>query len=153
MKLAIAVVAALATAFGARAMTDDELFAALDLKRPGLEAVSAALAKGDRAAARHALANYFRHRTRPRYYIAPGEKADPKPAKPAVARAERALRNEFERIRYPHTFGPTIDWHFDKTTEPGSKYAANNEWTWQLNRHAEWLALSRAYRTRATRST
>ena len=49
-------------------------------------------------------------------------------------------------IGYPHTFGPRIDWHFDKTAEPGSPYARNNEWTWQLNRHAEWVALSRAYR-------
>jgi hypothetical protein len=146
MKLVIAVIAALATAVGAHAMTDDELFAALDLKRPGLEAVSAALTKGDRVAARSALASYFRQRTRPLYYVAPGEKANPKPVKPDVARAERALLHQFESIRYPHTFGPTIDWHFDKTTEPGSKYAPNNEWTWQLNRHAEWLALSRAYR-------
>jgi hypothetical protein len=133
-------------AASAWAMTDDELLAGLDLQRPGLEAVSAAMARGDRAAAKHALAEYYRRRTKPAYYIAPGEKAKPKPARPDVARADGALRHEVESIGYPHTFGPTIDWRFDKTAEPGSKYAPNNEWTWQLNRHAEWLALSRAYR-------
>ena len=130
----------------AQTMTDDDLFRELDLARPGLEAVESAVRSGDRAAARHRLADYFRHRTSPRYYIALGEKADPKPARPDVARGDRAMRHEFESIGYPHTFGAAIDWHFDKTAEAGSPYAPNNEWTWQLNRHAEWLALSRAYR-------
>ena len=129
----------------AQTMTDDDLFRELDLSRRGLEAVSAAVRSGDRAAARHTLAEYYRHRTAPRYYIAPGEKTNPKAAHPDTARADRALRHEFESIGYPHTFGEVIDWHFDKTAEPGSPYAPNNEWTWQLNRHAEWLALSRAY--------
>jgi len=127
-------------------MTDDDLFAGLDLTWPGLEAVAAAVANSDRAAAKHALAEYYRHRTKPVCHIALGEKADPKPASPDLARAERALRHEFESIGLPHTFGPAIDWHYDKTAEPGGKYAPNNEWTWQLNRHPEWLALSRAYR-------
>jgi hypothetical protein len=92
------------------------------------------LATGDR----HAIAEHFRNRAKPVYNL-PTVRAD-------LARADRALRHEFESIGYPHTFGPVIDWHFDKTAEPASKYAANNEWTWQLNRHAEWIALARAYR-------
>lgn len=136
----------LAAPLWAQTMTDDDLFGELDLSRSGLEAVSTAIRSGDRAAARHLLAEYFRHRTEPRYYIAPGEKANPKPARPDTTRGDRALRHEFESIGYPHTFGAAIDWHFDKTAEPGSPYAPNNEWTWQLNRHSEWLALSRAYR-------
>jgi hypothetical protein len=130
----------------AATMTDDDLFAGLDLAWPGLDRVATAVAAHDRPAARRALAEYYRHRQKPLYYIAAGEKANPKPAHPDVSRGERALRHEFESIGYRHTFGPAIDWHFDKTAEPGSKYAPNNEWTWQLNRHAEWLALSRAYR-------
>jgi len=87
---------------------------------------------------RHAIAEHFRTRTTPVIDMpAPGND---------IARADRALRHEFVSIGYPHTFGPVIDWHFDKTTEPGSTYAPNNEWTWQLNRHAEWTALARAYR-------
>src|SRR5690348_13414609 len=99
-------------------MSEDDLFRELDLTKPGLEKA----AVPDRAAARHALAEYFRHRTKPLYYIAPGEKANPKPAHPDIERGERALRHEFVSIGYPHTFGPEIDWHFDKTAEPGSKY-------------------------------
>ena len=90
-------------------MTDDDLFAGLDLARPGFEAVAAAVAKGDRPAAKHALAEYYRRRTKPVCHIALGEKADPKPASPDLARAERALRHEFESIGYPHTFGSAID--------------------------------------------
>lgn len=130
----------------AAALTDDQLFSSLDLTRPGLESVAAALAHHDAAAAKHALAEYYRHRTTPRYYIVLGEKANPKPAHPDTAFGDRALRHEFNSIGYPYTFGPTIDWHFDLTAAPESKYAPNNEWTWQLNRHAEWLGLSRAYR-------
>ena len=125
------------------AMSEDALFAELDLGRPDLKTVAAAVAKSDRPAARHALAEFYRHRPQPLYFIAPGEKANPKPARPDIGGGERAIRHEFSSITYPHTFGPVIDWHFDKTAEPGSKYPANNEWTWQLNRHAEWLALSR----------
>jgi hypothetical protein len=132
----------LAAPLWAQTMSEDDLFKELDLNTPGLEKA----AGGDRAEARHALAEYFRHRAKPLYYIAPGEKTNPRPGRPDVARGDRAMRHEFESIGYPHTFGPEIDWHFDKTAEAGSKYPVNNEWTWQLNRHAEWSALSRAYR-------
>lgn len=40
----------LAAPLWAQTMTDDDLFGELDLSRPGLEAVSAALHSGDRAA-------------------------------------------------------------------------------------------------------
>ena len=147
IRLVLLSTALLAAASVAPAVTTDEqLFSALDLSRPGLERVSAAIAQHDPAAARHALAEYYRHRTTPVYYIAPGEKANPKPSHPDVAGGDRAIRHEFSSIGYPYTFGHTIDWHFDLTAQPASKYASNNEWTWQLNRHAEWLALSRAYR-------
>ena len=146
LKLCVALLASTCALPKLQAFTDDELFAELDLARPGLEAVAASIAKGDQAAAKHALAEYYRHRTKPLYYIGLGEKANPKPTHPDLERAERAIKHQFESIGYAHTFGPVIDWRFDKTAELGSKYAPNNEWTWQLNRHPEWLALSRAYR-------
>ena len=71
------------------AMTEDALFAELDLSRPGLEPVAAAIKSNDRAAARHALAGYYRHRATPLYFIAPGEKANPKPARPDTAGGDR----------------------------------------------------------------
>jgi hypothetical protein len=90
------------------------LFAGLDLGRPGLEAVAAAGGRGDRPAARHALAEYYRHR-----------------ARPDTARAERALRHEFESIGCPHMFGPVIDRHFDKTAEPGSSTVTASGWVFR----------------------
>jgi hypothetical protein len=57
----------LAAPLWAQTMTDDDLFRELDLSRPTLDAVSAAVRSGDRAAARHRLAEYYRHRTTPRY--------------------------------------------------------------------------------------
>lgn len=127
-------------------MTDQDLFEALDLERPELAKVAAAYRAGDLASAKRELAAHFRTRERPRWYFPAGQKADPKPENPNVERAERALRHEVESIGLRHTFGPVIDWNFDLTTAPGSKLAPNNEWTWQLNRHAEWTALANAYR-------
>src|SRR5581483_3474397 len=98
--LASAVVLA-ANAQTGPSLSEDQLFAGLELDRPGLEAVKAA--GSDRAAARHALAEYYRHRLKPVYTIALGEKANPKPAHPDVARGERAMRHEFESIGYRHT--------------------------------------------------
>ncbi|MDH7570824.1 MAG: heparinase II/III family protein, partial [Armatimonadota bacterium] len=127
-------------------MTDKDLFEALDLTRPGLEAVAAAYRRGDLAGAKAALATYYRRRQNPRWYFPAGEKANPKPANPSLDRAERVLQHEMQSIGIRHKFGPVIDWYFDKTTEPGSNLAPNNEWTWQLNRHADWIALADAYR-------
>ena len=127
-------------------MTDEQLFEALNLEYPGLGEVKAAVAKGDLAAAKRALAQYYRNRQTPKWYFPAGAKADPKPENPDTARADRVLRHELESIGLRHQFGPEIDWTFDLTTAPGSKYAPNNEWTWQLNRHADWSALARAYR-------
>ncbi len=127
-------------------MTEDELFAALDLDRPDLAAVKAAEAAGDRPAAVAALAEYYRTRTIGRAFTPPGQRADPRPANPDTARADRTIDHIMESIGIRHQFGPAIDWRFDKTAEPGYTGAQNPEWTWQLNRHADWIALSRAYR-------
>ena len=62
-----------------------------------------------------------------------------------TAAAERVLKHQFTVGGITHTFGERIDWGFNPTTAPGSKYEADNEWTWQLNRHSEWATLARAY--------
>lgn len=105
-----------------------EILNMLDRSRPELRPI----------ANLHDLARYFRHRARPIYRLSA------KTVPPDTEAADRVLRHEFRSIGIPHTFGPRIDWAFDKTAAGG--LAPNNEWTWQLNRHAEWLALSRAYR-------
>lgn len=48
-------------------LTDDDFFALLDLSRPELAAVKAALDRQDTAAAKHTLAEYIRHRETPRW--------------------------------------------------------------------------------------
>lgn len=118
----------LASVWPALAVTPAHLLEQLDRSRPELRAISTP----------HELAEYFRHRSRPLYNLS--ARVSP----PDTEAAERALRHHFRSIGIEHSFGPKIDWFFDKTAEAG--LAPNNEWTWQLNRHAEWLALSRAYR-------
>ncbi len=86
----------------AAALTDDQLLASLDLVRPGLQTVAVAVAQHNTTAAKHALAEYFRHRETPRYFIALGEKANPKPLHPDISVGERALRHEVVSIGYPH---------------------------------------------------
>lgn len=120
----------LANATAAWAVSTADLLGTLDRSRPELRAISTP----------HDLAEYFRHRSRPLY------KLSSKSSPPDVAAADRVMRHELTSIGIPHTFGPHIDWTYDKTAEPGAGLAPNNEWTWQLNRHAGWLALSRAYR-------
>lgn len=118
----------MAAVLPAIALSPSELINALDRTRPELRSITT---PSD-------LARHFRNRTRPLFELS--KRAD----RPDTAVADRALRHHFSSIGIAHQFGPRIDWAFDKTTEPG--LAPNNEWTWQLNRHAEWLALSRAYR-------
>ncbi|MBL8178379.1 MAG: alginate lyase family protein [Bryobacterales bacterium] len=118
----------LACATAAAAITPEELLGSLDRTQPALRSIATA----------HELANHFRNRALPVYTLS-------KPVTPPdTAGGDRALAHRFSSIGIAHQFGPRIDWVFDKTAEAG--FAPNNEWTWQLNRHAEWLALSRAYR-------
>lgn len=127
-------------------MSDADLFEALDLGLPELENVDKAYKAGNMTAAKHALADYYRNRTNVKWYFPAGEMANPKPINPNLEAAERAMRHEMRSIGINYQFGPTIDWTFDVTRAPGSIYPPNNEWTWQLNRHSEWVALARAYR-------
>ncbi|MGH8223467.1 MAG: heparinase II/III family protein, partial [Woeseiaceae bacterium] len=60
-------------------LPDTALFAAIDLERPGLALVRAAVDRGDMTAAREALAGYFRTRTAPRSLRHDGERPAPYP--------------------------------------------------------------------------
>lgn len=126
-------------------MTDEELFEGLNLDYPGLEKTAAAYRAGDLVAAKHELAEYYRHREKPVWWFPAGQKADPKPENPDLTGAEKVLKHELRSIGISYQFGPEIDWNFDVTTAPGSTYAPNNEWTWQLNRHPHWATLARTY--------
>ena len=124
----------------------EEVFGALDLTRPELAAVAAARAQGDLPAARHALAEYFRHRAKPLFPDMAADARRTSTNAEEIARADQALRHHFESIGIAHQFGPRIDWTFD-ATGPDHGRPLNHEWTWQLNRHREWTALARAYRS------
>jgi hypothetical protein len=119
-----------------------EFFSRLDLTRPELAVVQTAVAKSDWTGARHGLADYMRHRPSPRW-------ESDSPATGGESRRggepEKILAHRLSSIGIDWQFGETIDWSFNPTTQPDSKWARNHEWTWQLNRHVMWLALGHAF--------
>lgn len=124
-------------------LAEPEFFNRLDLERAELSAVKAAVTHSDWPAARHELAAYFRRRARPRWEVEPQAIGrEPQYRDPA---AEKALAHRLSSIGIEWQFGTNIDWGFNPTTQPDSKWPVNHEWTWQLNRHAHWLALARAF--------
>ena len=124
-------------------VTDEQFFGWVDLERADLADVRASVAKSDWAAAKHALAEHLRARKEPRWTFDP--KAVGKERKPNVSKAEKALQHRLSSIGIEWAFGETIDWSFNPTTQPGSKWPRNHEWTWQLSRHPMWLDLGRAF--------
>ena len=124
-------------------LSDAQFFALLDFTRPELAAVQAAAAQSNWPAARHALAGHLRTRATPRWGLDPAAIGqDPGYRN---ANAERALTHRFTSIGIPWQFGTNIDWAFNPTTQPDSRWPRNHEWTWQLSRHVVWLDLGRAF--------
>ena len=122
----------------------DQLLAALNLDYPGLEAVRAACDRNDLAAARTALAAYYRSRTRPVWHFNPA--SPPKNLSGGARRAaDDALRHTFNVCYVPWTFTGPINWIFNPTALPGSKNALTYEWPEQFNRHPWWRDLAQAY--------
>ena len=122
----------------------DELLDALDFRLDAFEGIRQYMILGGTAPARQELARYFRSRTLPRWHFDPAQ--PPRDASPADRQiADMALRHTFTSVGIEHQFGPTIDWAFNPTTQPGSPHAADHEWTWQLNRHSAWVSLARVY--------
>ncbi|MEI7733247.1 MAG: alginate lyase family protein [Verrucomicrobiota bacterium] len=141
--LAMSGLGAPAPAVNGPRVTAAEFFTALDLERAELSAVKAALQRQDLGAARHALAEYLRHRPKPGWEFNPlAIKDNPKFRS---STAEKALTHKFNSIGIEWQFGEQIDWAFNPTTQPDSRWPRNHEWTWQLSRHAAWLELSRAF--------
>jgi hypothetical protein len=122
-------------------LSDAELLACLDPNFAGLSTVIASRDSDQTTSALSALAGFVRARQEP---------GDSGPrtrrnSQAGTAAAERVLKHQFTVGGITHTFGPDIDWGFNPTTAPGSKYEADHEWTWQLNRHGDWATLARAY--------
>lgn len=144
----VMIVAALPTAAVAAmstgpAVSRRELFRLLDLERSGLANVREALQMGDEERAASALADWLRKRPQPTWTVDPTSIGQNRRASTSAARA--VLNNRLESIGISWQFGETVDWGFNPTTQPDSKWPVNHEWTWQLNRHAAWLVLARAF--------
>ncbi len=117
-----------------RAPSEVQLLEAMDLGRPGLEAVRAAAGGGRGAEALAALAAYYRQRQ------------GPAPANPVAAASDAELARAEETLAHtyrlagcpPYTFPGPIVWNHDPF-----QY---NQWPIHLNRHTEWRFLAAAYR-------
>ena len=140
-----------ATAINGPGVADEDLLDHLDLSRPGLAAVSAAvqLARTSSGAARTtaindakvALATYFRQNFTSRYSMGTG----------STSAANTLLSGTFSYVGYTYTFpfiggvSGEIDWNYNPTLQPGYVGPVNYEWGWSLHRHSHFDTLTRAY--------
>ena len=118
---------------------------ALDLS--SMERVRAAYAQANTAAANVALQAHFRTRALPRFFFAPTDvqalaevvqRVDAAGKALTVATANQLCRNIFAfRNTPPVEFAATIDWQHAPH--------GNTDWRWDLNRHAYFETLGRAY--------
>jgi len=121
-------------------LDDATLFADLNLDLPGLAAVKAAVAGGDFPAARVALLEYFRARTKPSWYgkhegLSPRRATDKRDKE-----ADQLLTHKHPIHDYKDpTFdlGPALDWHILPIIDI--------EWPTSLHRHFHWSKLAAAY--------
>ena len=108
----------------------------LDLTRPGLEQVRAAIEAGDAAKAAAELKGYFQRREEP--FLITDRHSRPEPnASYDTGGAEKTLRREYAFVGKPATLTHEIDWNADPHKDV--------EWPIELNRHGTWVTLSRAY--------
>ena len=118
-----------------------ELFAALDLSRPGLEAVQTAAEGGRWTAAKRALLAYMRQRRGPRYAFNWWQRRPGFPQRADIERAEKVCQHIFIGFAigaYPeHRLGRRVDW--------AASPFGDREWAWCLNRHFYWKTLGQAY--------
>lgn len=121
-------------------MTDGQFFDALNLDWPGMQAAKASYLAGDIGAAKSALADYFRKRTKPTYFPLSSIKRDQN-TPTEIRDADNACRHIFRGgavdAYKPVPMGDNINW----SLEP----VGDREWTWSLNRHYSWISLGLAY--------
>lgn len=93
---------------------------------------------------RAAVARHFRLRTQPRFCFAPEEAAaiaarvNAAARAATLARADTVCRHVFQfRGQPPASFGAQVDWLHHRQE--------NIDWTWELNRHAYFVDLGRAF--------
>ncbi len=113
-------------------LSDTQLLAALDLERPELNQVRAAVLKGDQTEAIRALIQHFRTRKQPIWPERPVE-MNAKEKEDLAALAEKNSKGEFAMLGHRHTYAAgTINWHLDPTAGTTSQ---THEWVWSISRH------------------
>ena len=120
-------------------LTDHRFFTeCIDYSLPQLNNVKQAAESGDFAVCRVEFAKYVRTAFDAEKYFRvfpfPKEMSDK-----TFKTAEDACRNILTSVGISYDFKDNIDWEFNPTE---NNYG---EWTWQLNRHEEWLALAEAF--------
>jgi len=125
-------------------LSDADFFQKIDVTRPGLEGIPAAVSAGDFAAARRLFAAEARAALRPdrflrierefrgAHFMKEGETDE--------QAAERILKGKLISCSTPHQFTGEVDWFINPT------FNQYREWTWQLSRHPEWGLLAERYR-------
>ncbi len=133
---------ALLTAQTGPRITDAEFFAKLDLKRPGLEQVQAAVDRHDWPAARAAFCQYFKQRPAPRWFVMQTAPPVAPKSRPDTSDADALLAHRWTWQSKTYDLGPNIDWSSSQMSEGES---ATLEWNASLNRHFHFRALREAY--------
>jgi hypothetical protein len=125
---------ALEAEFVSRPDGEREFWAALDLSRPELTAVAAAVEAEDLRAADHEFGQYLRRRDGPVYGRPVGGATAEQ-----IRAAEEILDHTYRLLGCPvHRFAEGIAWNADPFDY--------EQWAIQLNRHAEWTVLAAAYK-------
>ncbi len=122
-------------------ITHEEFWSALDLGRPELAAVGAAVGRKDFSGAARALSEHLRRRERPRWLVDFRSRPAPDP-KYRTAAADKILAHEFTFIKTTYRPEGRIDWSFNAMTEGES---ATVEWNAQFNRHFHFERVADAY--------
>ena len=94
-------------------LSDAEFFAALDLQRPDLAAVKAAVERGDMPGAKAAFAAHIRSRTTPKWFPTwLQESAQPNNGW-ALGQAEGVMKNDYRFGDVTHHFEGRVDWSYN----------------------------------------
>ncbi len=122
-------------------LTDEQLFDALDPEHPAMAHVLAVLRADGMAAAEQALANHFRQRTGPKWFISQHDRPEHgnRPEGVDTTAADRALQHVYRGF----SFGEDIDWLDNPTYAP--EYEFDKEWSMGFLRMPWWEDLSKAY--------
>jgi len=124
-------------------LTDEEFFSLLREDIEGLAPARQAAAAGDYGSAKQALLEHFRTRQWPAWTFDPGEFDQRREEGYNTSRADYVLSHMFDRFGREADLGPDIDWTFNGFDPAEPEFTP--EWTYQLNRFANWQILGRAW--------